>query len=344
MSTTTTATTVNSNEKKDNEWGYVSDESSELGSELGSEQVSDHQLSDDQKIKLALSRLKVAVKNHLLTRFGNNKYTPFFPGHGQKMTDENLHFLLEMLLRSYSQLVIHDYAKFTKLNKVYLNTTCGAGVGTFPEQIASAIDIFNSFLPREFYEITDVCLFQNNDGVSYIVIGINEFKPFSSLTNGYKLVHHTYMDHEDKWTKSKYHLHEMVQIASPFKEEKTKETPAFDKPKSLVMKSRVAPLDAWTRSEMTSETTSETTDASSKGQETPWKKSQVHSDTISDTTQTTQTTDPLPNMALKSGSSVLNFETILNSLKKSDFTMDEYKKLQKVLAIKMDAKMALEEL
>jgi hypothetical protein len=336
MSTTTTATTVNSNEKTDNKWGYVSDTNSELGSELGSEQVSDYQLSHDQKIKLALSRLKAAVKNHLLTRFRNNKYTPFFSGHGQKMTDENLHFLLEMLLRSYSQLVIHDNAVFTKLNKVYLNTICGAGVGTFPEQIASAIDIFNSFLPREFYFITNVCLFQNNDGYTYIVIGIDGYEPVSSLTNGYKLVYHIYMDDKNTWTKSEYRLHEMVQIASPFKEEKKTETHAMDKPKTSVMKSRVAPLDAWNRSE--------TTDASSKGQETPWKKSEVVSDTMSDTTQTTQ---PLPNMAPKSGPPDMDFDTFVEYLKTSNFEMKQYERLRAVVNAKiaeLEAKKALEEL
>lgn len=73
----------------------------------------------------------------------------------------------------------------------------------------------------------------------------------------------------------------------------------------------------------------------------PWKKSEVVSDNMSDTTQTTQ---PLPNMALKSGSSDSEFERVLNSLKKSDFKEDDYKRLQKVVAFKMDAKMALEKL
>ena len=310
MSTTNTATTDNSNE-----WGYVSDESSELRSERSSEH---------QKNKLDLSRLKAMFKGHLQDKFGNIKSVSFFLGI-EEMTDENLHFLLMMLLLSFSQLVIHDYAKSTKLNKVYLDTKCGASAtGRFLYQITSAINIFNTFLPREFtrgfYEITDVCLFQNNEGVTHIVIGIKGFKPFSSLPNGFKLVYH-WKRHEIltytvqlidyMWLKSKYDFHDMVQIASSFKkEEKKTETPAMDKPKTSVMKSGVAPLDAWNRSETT--------------------------DAISDTTQTTQTTDPLPNMASKSGSSDSEFDTVLITLKKSNFTEKEYKRLQSVLVAKMD--------
>lgn len=325
MSTTTTATTATT--VNSNEWGYVSDESYELRSERSSEH---------QKIKYALSRvtfvteddLQVIFKIHLKYKFGNIKPVSFLLGK-EEMTDENLHFLLMMLLSSYNKILIDISKLFTKLNNVYLDTKCGDTIGTFSQQITSAIDIFNTFLlTREFYEITNVCLYQNKDGDTVIVIGIKGYKPEIFVPDGYKLVYHrkrqklyTTKTIEYSWMKSEYHLYDMVQIASSKKEEKKTETPAMDKPKTSVMKSGVAPLDACNRSETT--------------------------DAISDTTQTTQTTTTeVIGQLKKSEATVMDFDTLIKIVKKSEYSIDQIERLQRVVGTKktyLEAQKAMED-